>query len=317
MTMIRENWPALLAPGLRKIFHTRMRERGELFKRTDVFPTDTSDRAFEDYQGVGELGTQGWNQFDKAGRVTYDGFDPTWKTRLEHRRFAQGIVIERELIDDNLYPGAGIPKSINQRVVKLADSAAVHREKSAAALFNNAFTDTGTDAEGMPIAGADGVGLCSTAHPHGPSNASTFSNEGTLALTPANVTATRLLMRRFTDDRGEQISIKPDTLLVPPELEEAAVILNSTDRDPDSANNAVNTNKNRWTVVVWDYLTDPNAWFMIDSILKSEHLVWLDRIMPEFDSDGDFDTKQAKFSGYYRFSRGWDDPRWIYGQNPS
>lgn len=317
MTMISENWANLLTPGLRKIFHTRMRSREDLFKRTAVFPVDTSQRAFEDYQGVGEIGTAGFNEFAKTGRVPYDEFELGWKTRLEHRRFAQGIVIERELMDDNLYPGAGIPKSITGRVEKLADAAAVHREKSAAAIFINAFTDSGVDAEGFAIAGADSVGLCSTAHKHTPSNASTQSNEGTLALSSANVTATALAMREFTDDRGELVSIKPDTILVPPELEETALQIVGTDREVGSANNTVNINKGRYNVVAWDYLTDANAWFLIDSVLKSQHLVWLDRIAPEFAMTEDFDTIQGKWRGYYRFSRGFDAWQWIMGQNPS
>ena len=317
MTMISENWGNLLAPGLRAVFHTRMRAREELFKRTQIFPVDTSQRAFEEMQGIGELGTQGWNEFEKTGRVTYDEFEPTWKTRLEHREFAQGLVIRRKLMDDNLYPGAGIPRAVTGRVEKLADSAAVHREKSAAALFTNAFTDSGQDGEGFDVAGADGVGLCSTAHPASATNTATQSNEGTLALTAGNLTTTALLMREFTDDRGELVSINPDTLLVPPELEETALILTQTERAVGNANNDVNVNKGRYNVVAWDYLTDSNAWFLIDGVLKSEHLVWLDRIAPEFLGEGDFDTLQAKFRGYHRFSRGWDAWQWIYGQNPS
>src|SRR4051812_34097568 len=112
MPMIPENWPALLAPGLRKVFHTRMRAREDLFKRTSVFPVDSSQRAYEDYQGIGELGTTGWNEFDKTGSIPYDSFEAGWKTRLEHRRFGQGVVIARELIDDNLYADAGIPPSV-------------------------------------------------------------------------------------------------------------------------------------------------------------------------------------------------------------
>jgi len=317
MTMISDNWPALIAPGLRKVFHLRLREREDMFKRTVIFPIDTSTKAYEDYQGVGELGTQGWNEFEKTGRTTYDGFDPGWKTRLEHREFTMGIAIQRKLMEDNLYPTAGIPREATGKVEKLADSAAVHREKSAASLFNNAFTDTGKDSEGFSIGGADGVGLCSEAHPDSPTHSTTQSNKFALALTGSNMSVIRLAMRKFKDDRGELVSIKPDLLLVPPELEETAEIEVTTDRDPNSANNAVNPNKGRFTVVAWDYLTDTNAWFMIDSMLKSQHLAWLDRVSPEFQSRRDFDTYQAQFTGYHRFSRGFDDWRWVAGSNAS
>ncbi len=317
MAMIPENWPTLLAPGLRKVFHTRMRSRDANFKRTSIFPVETSTRAYEDYQGVGELGSDGWSQFEKTGRVSYDGFEAGWKTRLEHREFAKGVTIQRKLLEDALYPAAGIPNSVNSRVEKLADSAAVHRERSAAEIFINAFTDSGVDSDGFSVAGADSVGLCSTAHPATPSNSSTQSNEGTLALTSANVSATRLLMRAFTDDRGELIVVNPDLLLVPPELEETALQIVGTDLEVGSANNTINTNKNRYEVVSWDYLSDANAWFLIDKMLRDQHLVWLDRTAPEFQSTSDFDTLQAKFRGYSRFSRGFSGWQWIYGNNPS
>jgi hypothetical protein len=315
--MVKENWAELLLPGLRKIWHTRMRSREKLSKRTEIYPVDTSTKAAETTQGIGELGTDGWNEFERNRRVGYDGFEKGFKQTLAHRTYAKGLIVQRELMEDNQYAEAGIPKEVKQNVEKLAGSAALHREKSAAALFNNAFTDAGVDNEGHPVAGPDGVGLCSTAHPLSPVDAATQSNEGVLALTNENVKATRLLMRRFTDDQGELVSIEPGTLLVPPELEEKALILVNTERDPDSAENAVNTNKNRFKVVVWDYLTDPEAWWMLDDLLKEEHLVWYDRVLPEFTSESDFDTTDAKYKGYMRFSRGFDAWQWIYGNKPA
>lgn len=315
--MISDNWAALLTPGLRKVFRTRMRARDELFKRTEIFPTDTSQRAYEEYQGIGELDSQGWNEFERTGRVPYDAPEPGFKQRLEHREFAKGVQIKRKLMDDNLYPGAAIPKSITQRVEQLADSSAVFREKSAAGVFVNAFTDSGTDAEGFSVAGPDGVGLISTAHPNGPGNSTTQSNEFTLALTGPNLITVKSAMRSFGDDRGELFPVNPDTLLVPPELEETALTIVNSDRLPGGDFNDINPNKGRYNVVVWDYLTDSNAWFLMDSFLKSQHLVWLDRIMPEFNAELDSDTMIGKWIAYQRFSRGWDDWRWVAGSNPS
>jgi hypothetical protein len=312
MTMVAKNWPTLLAPGLRKVFHLRLRDREELFKRTQIFNVDTSKKAYEDYQGIGELGQEGWNEFEKTGRVPYDGFDPGWKTRLEHREYTKGIVLQRKLMEDNLYPDAGIPKDFNGKVEKLADSAGVQREKSAADVFINAFTDTGLDAEGFTVSGADGVGLCST-HVDSPSRATTQVNKGAETLTEAGIKETALKMRRFKDDRGQQIAIHPDTILVPPELEESALKILNSELQAGTNNNDPNVLKGRFDVIGWDYLTDPKAWFMIDSVLKSEHLVWLDRVAPEFASEENFDTLTAKFRAYMRYSRGFDDWRWVFG----
>jgi Mu-like prophage major head subunit gpT len=314
-TMVSGNWAALLTPGLRRIFHLRMRAREPLFKRSIIYPVDTSQRAFEEHQGIGELGTDVWNEFERTGRVSYDSFARGFKTTLTHHEYAMGLTIERKLIDDNLYPGAGIPKQITGRVEKIGDSAAVKREKSGATLFNNAFTASGTDVEGFPIAGPDGVALCSASHPNGPEDSGTQSNTGVLSLTQDNVTATRILMRKFKDDRGELISLSPDTLLVPPELEEAATIINNTARDVGTNFNDVNVQAGRWNIVAWDYLTDATRWFMLDSMLRDQHLVWYDRIEPEFDVEGDFDTLAGRWRSYMRYSRGFDDWRWIFGQD--
>lgn len=314
--MIPENWPKLLLPGLRKIWHTRLRERSELFMGEQIFPMDTSQRAQEDYMGVGEVGSEGWTEFEKTRRVPYGGFDPNFPQTLKHKTFAKGLIVERELLEDNLYPQAGIPKAISQQVSKLADSAAIFREKAAADVFNNAFTDSGLDSTGTSVAGPDGVGLVSTAHPLSPSNTSaTQSNEFTLTLTSDNVSTVYRAMRRWTDDKGDLVSIKPDTLLVPPELEDQANTIVNTPQLPGGNANDINPNYKRFNVEVWPYLTDTNAWFMIDSVLKNEHLVWLDRVKPEWQSTEDFDTIMAKYRGYMRFSRGWTAWQWIAGSN--
>jgi hypothetical protein len=318
MPQISENWGILLAPGLRKVFQTRLREREELFKAKTIFPQDTTQRAYEEYQGIGQLGTEMWNEFEKTGRTTFGENELGWKTRLEPREFTGGVQLRRKLIEDNLYPGSELPNSVTASSKGLAQSLAIHHEKSAANVFINAFTDSGVDSEGFAIAGADGVGLCSTAHKHTPTNTGTQSNEGTLALTAANLKTTALAMREFTDDKGNLVSLKPDTILVPPELEDTALEIVGSALDPTSANNTINPQRGRYSVVSWDYLTDANAWFLIDSPLKSEHLVWLTRVAPQF-MGGKLDesTMIASYTGYSRYSRGFDAWQWIYGQNPS
>jgi phage major head subunit gpT-like protein len=313
--MISDNWAALLTPGLKRVFTQRQHPRAELFKRAKIFNIDTSLRAFEDFQAIGGLSTEAWNEFERTGRVPYDAISKGWLTRLEHREFAKGIQVRRKLMDDNLYPGAPIPKSITGQVVELKDSALLFQEKSAADVFNNGFTDSGTDSAGYSVAGADGVGLFSTAHPVIP-NGTTVANEGTRALTSDNVVATKNDMRAFVDAEGELTVAHPDTLLVPPELEETARRIVESPLDPDSANNAINVNKDRYEIVVWDYLTDANAWFMLDSTLANEHLIWLDRKEPEFNQEYDNDTHIGKWGAYMRFSRGWDSPFFAYGNNP-
>ena len=173
---------------------------------------------------------------------------------------------------------------------------------------------------GASTNGADGVALLSAAHPYSPADTGTTqANEGTLALTIDNLDTTRQNMRNFTDDAGQLLGINPDMLLVPPELERTATQLVSERAiyEPGSAQFDVNMFSGRFRPVVWNRLTDPNAWFLIDSTLMKQHLIWQWRIRPEFSQAEDFDGLTAKYRGYMRYGIGWTDWRWIFGQNPS
>jgi hypothetical protein len=129
-------------------------------------------------------------------------------------------------------------------------------------------------------------------------------------------------MREFKDDRGELVAINPDTILVPPELEETANKIVNTMQSgqpqiPDQADYADSlVGRIGIQFIVWDYLTDANNWFMIDSQLAKIHLLWLNRTPLEFamDPTSDF-TLEARYRGYMRYSYGWSDWRWVYGHN--
>ena len=181
-------------------------------------------------------------------------------------------------------------------------------EKDAAGVFNNAFTATGYN-------GGDGVSLCDGSHPYSPSNASTQDNEGTTALSYQAIVDTRELMRAFEDDRGELVQVNPDTLLVPPELEEEGFAIMRTMNKVDTADYHANFVASKLTnLIVWDYLTDANNWFLIDSRLAKLYLNWFDRVPLEFEMDPTSDFRlEARFRGYMRYSYGWSDWRWVYG----
>jgi hypothetical protein len=182
------------------------------------------------------------------------------------------------------------------------------REKDAAGVFNNAFTASGYN-------GGDGVSLCDGSHPYSPSNASTQDNEGTTALSYQAIVDTRELMRAFEDDRGELVQVNPDTLLVPPELEEEGFAIMRTMNKVDTADYHANFVASKLTnLIVWDYLTDANNWFLIDSRLAKLYLNWFDRVPLEFEMDPTSDFRlEARFRGYMRYSYGWSDWRWVYG----
>jgi len=309
MAMAAANWAELLTPATTEAFYVGFTSDG---RRSSLIPsiyrTENSQRAFEEHIGVGQFSSAGWD-FEQTGRVLYDDRNKGYGKRFTHAEFAKGFVVQRKLIDDNL------TAIVFDNANELGDSAFRFREKAGAQLFNGAFTDSGTDDWGFPIAGPDGVGLCSLAHPYSPVDATTQANEGTAFLTKDNVAATRRYMMAFKDDRGDKLNIMPDLLIVPPELEDEALTIVRSANDPSSANNAINPQAGRFAVVTWHYLTDSTAWFMVDSGRMKRDLIWYERIPVEFGKEQDFDTLEAKFRAYMRFSRGFRDYRWIFGQN--
>ena len=294
---ISEQWAELLEPGLKSIFQLQTTALAASAKAPMLFNVMSSSKATEKTLGAG--GFSDWKEY--KGAIEYDDSDQGYPTTFTHSEFARGFKVERKLVDDDLY------NIINARPAGLALAAARKREKDAADIFINAF------ASGM---GADSQYLCDGAHPASPANtASTQSNAGTTALSRDAIIATRKLMRSFTDDRGELINVSPDTLLIPPELEDVVFPLTNSALKPGGANNDVNyVAALGLNVIVWDYLTDAKDWFMIDSQMAKQHLLWFDRVPLEFamDPTSDF-SLEARYRGYMRYSLGWSDWRFVYG----
>lgn len=304
---VSSHWAELLTPALSDAFYTNFGRVSSVVP--SLFSVKTSNRADEQSIGVGALGAKNW-AFDGAygsGRVNYDDLNKGYKTTFTHAQFAKGFYVERKLVDDNLTDIAF------DSAAQLGDSAFRKREISGAGVFNNAFTST-TNADGFSTLGADGVVLCSSSHPLSADDASTQSNTGTAALSKANVSATRVSMMKYTDDRGDLMNIMPDTILVPPDLEDTALEITKSLLDPTSAQNAINPQAGRYRLIVWNYLTDTNNWFLLDSTAMRNSLRWYERIPLEFGREEDFDTFTAKFRAYMRYSYGWTRWEWVYGQ---
>ncbi len=293
---VSKHFGALLTPGLAEVFWEEYNVVPSVIPM--LYNVKTSNQATETDQGVGSMGL--FPEFE--GRIEYDSPELLWSATWTHTEFAKGFQIERKLFDDNLY---GV---MRDRATDLGRAAFRTRETKAALLFNNAAT----------TAGYDGVALISANHPLSPSDATVQSNSFSLALSNANLTTVRAAMRAFTDDRTNLANVQPDLLIVPPELEETAwkIVQTPTLYEPGSANLTGNFHRARYSVIVWDYLTDSTRWFLADSRLMKRFLKWYDRVPLEFGQTDDFDTFVAKYRAYMRFSYGYSNWRWIASSKP-
>lgn len=289
-----EYFGKLLEPGLREIFYERYKEIPSML--SEIFNMVSTTNPSEQDVGVGTMG-----DFPKfEGTVEYDRPYQGYHTVYEFPEYAKGFRIERKLYDDERY------SIINKRPKALATSAYRRREADGAAIFNNAFVTPG----------ADGVALCSENHPTtAPDGPPTRSNMSQWKLSHDAVSAVRKEMRATLDDRGGKISVQPDTIVVPPDLEEKAWAIITADGKLDATHPGTNPNihQGKYTLIVWDYLDNPDAWFMLDSHYTKMNLNWFDRVSLEFAMEEEFDTLVAKYRAYMRYTCGWSDWIGVFG----
>jgi phage major head subunit gpT-like protein len=296
---ISEQWPYLLEPGLRRIFFNQTMALAARSVRPLIFNVMTSQKAQEHFLGAGGMG----DVPEYKGTIEYDDLEQLYKTTLTFKQWVKGFKIERQLVDDDMY------NIINARPAQLAIAYERTKEKHAASVFNNAFSSS--------YVGGDSVALCSASHPYSPGNSAVQSNLGTSALSYDTVIATRKLMRAFEDDRGELMPVVPDLIVHPPELEDTANKIVNTANKPSTGDFEDNfVRRSNMKAMSWDYLTDSNNWFLIDSAMAALHLLWIDRVATEFAADptGDFNL-EGRYRGYARWAYGWSDWRFVYGHS--
>lgn len=302
--MSSSGWADSLEPGIRYWFwfgFNRFDPVKNPARRSQLFNVIPSIKDTEHYENYGVIPVDGWNLFQTSGIIPTVGFDTGYKTNIQNKTFAQKVAARKEWLEDNLY------NQIFQPAEVLGDSAALKMEVDAASVFNNATSAS--------FLGADGVALASASHPNGPTSSGTQSNAGSLTVTPANIETSRLAMVAYTDDKGGLLGITPDTILVPPGLEYAARQAILSSGDSTTANRADNPRQNAYNIVVWNFLTTTNRWFMIDSNRMKRSLVWQDRIPINIQPEVMDTTVEARWIARMRYYYGWTDWRWCYCNN--
>jgi len=282
-----------------------------IFQEFDPFPPQfsrifrvlNSKRSIEQTTQLSGIGLFG--QIPEGGDVIYDqpvqGFDKTYV----HQQFGLGFKISRVMADDDRW---GI---IKKMASELGRSARETIEIAVAAHFNNGF-----DA-GYP--GPDGKALFATDHPLVKSGG-TQKNRPTVAadLDIASLQIALTDFRQMKDSSGKKIRVPAKTLVVPPDLEFTAAEILEGKMRADTANNTVNAFRHRDTFgsftdwMVWDYLTDPDAWFITAPRERTElRFYWRER--PATMHDVDFDSRTIKTAMWMRYSHGWSDFNGVYG----
>jgi len=293
----RGSLPKLLWPGLNQIWGAAYNEYISEWK--DVFEINMSDKAYEEDVGLVGMGLA--PQKPEGQAIQYDTMKQNYVSRYTNLAYALGFVITREELADCLYPKFGTDRS-----KALAFSMHQTKENIGANVLNRAFDTEYT--------GGDGVTLLNSSHP---TDGGTLSNTLSAAadLSEAALETACIDIANFRDNRNNRIAIRPSKLIVPVNVMFDAERILKNPFQPDTAERNINSLYQMGMIPegyrVNHYLSDSDAWFIMTDCPNG--LRYFEREAPRFEDDNDFDTKNAKFSAYERYSFGWTDWRGIYG----
>jgi hypothetical protein len=298
MTITTSSFAKALWPGVNAWYGKAYNEHAVEWDK--LFDKFTSKRNYEEDVGVTSFGLA----VEKAEGmpISFDSERQGFTTRYRHVTYGLGFVITREIMEDDQYDVVG-----QRRAQGLAFSMRQTKEIIAANVYNRAFNSSYTF--------GDGKELLATDHPNVAGG--TWSNELATAsdLSEAALEQACIDIGLLENDRGLQISLIGDRLVIPVQLEfEAHRILKSQLR-VSVANNDANALKDmgkfKGGVVVNHYLTDSDAWFIRTN--APHGMKYFSRREDEFGTDNDFDTENAKFKATARYSFGATDPRGLFG----
>ena len=306
MPLVRGNFPDVteLTARFTRIFHETYEDLPD--RIGDFFFRMSSNRINERFSSVGTYGTIPFFN----GTVTYADIAQGYDSVITPLELAGGMQIERRLMDTDQH------SVIDSRPKSLASGLNRTEQTECARFLNQAFSvDTRYNVH------SEGVALCSNSHTttSGASTATGFDNLITGSLNFVNIATMRIQMRGYRGDQAERISIVPDTIIIPPDLYVEGYENVGSPGKPTTANRAENVHFGQYNVVEWEYLTDANNWFMVDSsFMKSPNgNIWIDGVNAEFAFVESFDEIIGKWRVYRCFGHGHYDWRFIGGASVS
>ena len=298
MAISRSQLVKELEPGLNALFGLEYKQYEN--QHEAIYMTESSDRAFE--EEVMLSGFANAQVKPEGSGVTFDNAQETYTARYTHETVALAFAITEEAIEDNLYD-----RLASRYTKALARSMANTKQVKAVNPLIQGLPSTDNFDSG------DGVALFSTAHP---TIAGTVAN--TLA-TQADLNETSLEqsiidIAAFTDERGLKIAAKGMKMIIPSELQFTAERLMKSTNRVGTADNDINAIKSMGMIpqgyVVNNYLTDPNAFYIITDVPNG--MKYFVRSPISTKMEGDFDTGNVRYKARERYSFGVSDFRGIF-----
>ena len=301
---IRTQFPDLflttMLPALDEVIFNKYNRLPPQYSK--VFRVLDSKRSIEQTSEISGLGMFG--AVGEGENIRYDQSVPGFAKTYTHVQYGLGFKISRIMVDDDRF------SIINKLASDLGRSAQETIELDAVTDFVNGFNSS--------YPGPDGQPLFSANHPLFKSGGVQSNVGAAVDLDISSLEVALTTFRRMKDPSGKRIGVLPKTLILPPELEfVGSEIMNASMRS-DTANNTPNAFKNRVgmssfdQVTVWEYLTDPDAWF-ISADKSDTELRFYWREKPNTVHDVDFDSRSVKTAMWFRETHGWSSFYGLYG----
>src|SRR3990167_3144457 len=291
--MNRTTFNKAVVPGLFSLASESYTQKSSEQMWKKLAKMKTSKRAYEESAYWGSIRLIPVKPEGQA--INYDEMVQGPTKRWTHRTYGLGIRITEELIEDSLYDD--VPTEMSQMSEELGNAASETLNVLVHDIINSG---TGTTSH------TDGLALAIFATGKSRLDGGTWDN----LLSPASdlsATALQAALDTFEntrDDAGRiQIIRAKEIWCHPNNAWKAKELLNST-YDPESANNSVNTIKERnLQLMVSPHLTDTDAFTLVtDPPHSNGGILAYMRRKTTFAQDGDFDTGDALIKATFRFS---------------
>jgi len=298
VTIITDDMGKLLEAGVKTLFFKAYEEVPAQYQ--DIVTVVPSATQTENYGWLGSLPSmREWvDERVPRGLLSHD-------FTIQNKDWEVTVAVDRNVVEDDQYG------QIKMRVQAMAEEARRHLDQLVFELLASGFSSKCYD----------GKSFFAANHAEGKSGVQ--SNRGTAALSAAAYAAARAAMMQFKDDQGKPMGVIPDTLVVPPSLEETArQILNSDYYPAPSMEHVGNPWKGSARLVVSPYLTDADDWFLLCTSRAVRPLILQVRRELTFralegDSETGFMRKRYLYGADARYNVGFGPWQFAYGNQVS
>lgn len=250
-----------------------------------------------------------------TGSIGYQSISQGYDWTATYVEFSNGVQLERLLLEFDQF------NEMEDVQAWLSDSMWLRRQLDGARPYRNAFS-----IDNQFYNHSEGVALCSDSHTTttGASTTTGFDNLVTSAFSATNVAASQIQMMDFRDLQAQPVQARIDTLAIPKDKYEQGFELVASMGKVDASTNNRNVHYGAYTLIIfpdsYTYTSTAN-WFGIDSRLQKRWCQWFDQVypngMPEFGWTEVFDTYDAKYRAYMRYTQIIKWWQWIIGANVS